>query len=114
MEFRTIPNIESKTKIYEASNKGGVIRSKSKKTGEYRILSQSKTHTGYNTVGIGLVHVLVALTFLGNRPDDTYTVDHKDNTDKKITTWIIYLGKRNQNKHTIVVRNLKLKLTQCL
>jgi len=83
MEFRTIPDIESKTKIYEASNKGGVIRSKSIKTGEYRILSQSKTHTGYNTVSIGLVHVLVALTFLGNRPDDTYTVDHKDNTDKQ-------------------------------
>ena len=52
MEFRPIPGVESKMKIYEASNKGGVIRSMNKKTGEYRILSQSKSHTGYNTVSI--------------------------------------------------------------
>jgi len=80
MEFKTIPNKDSKQKTYQVSRDGTAIRSVDKRTGKVTNMNIWKSQ-GYMESRIGPVHQLVAETFVPKPEeyDDTFTVDHNDN-----------------------------------
>jgi hypothetical protein len=74
--------------LYQVSNMGNVKSLNYNKTGKERILKSNKNKDGYCLVGLykerkaktTAVHVIVAIAFLGHKPDGTHRIvpDHKD------------------------------------
>jgi len=80
MLFKTIPGKESKLKTYQISKDGTILQSIDKTTRKIAKMSVWKDG-GYQKSRIGLIHQLVAETFVPKPEDydETFTVDHKDN-----------------------------------
>jgi hypothetical protein len=102
MPWKNIPGYETSKKLYQASYEN--IRSVDKKTGNHRILSQTK-RGGYMRVTIGYVHRLIAIAYVlkPSAYDETYSVDHIDNnTMNNHPNNLVWKDKKGQalNKRT--------------
>ncbi len=111
--WKDIPNYEG---LYMASSLGNV---KSIKQGKEKILKQYLNKSGYKSVSIyknyiskhKLIHQLIAIAFLGHKPDGTHkvVVDHINNikTDNRAVNLQLISQRENSSKDRIRKNNLK-------